>query len=399
MKKNYYIFACSFFFSLGGNILGLSLIYRLTDRFSFSPGQIGSFVAMGQLFYFLGCNLYHRFGSIVNPIKIFPVAAAVVFAASIPVGFAPSRAFVYAAYWIMQIATGLFWPPVMAWLTGELSQKELNRQISIFNRSWMAACIIGPLAAGALYRWNSTVNFFLLALSYFLVLVFLFLMKRNITASGVPPAASSVAQELSGNEKEENLPANSLVDKRLDLYRYRGWIGAFSSTLLLGILGNIVPIHLRDGLGFTERSAGMVLFIRSISGFIAFSVFARFSSWHFSRRWSMFLQGGLMLCAFLFIFAGSRLLLFSSIAIICGFMNSGAYNTSIFYCGATGKNPRKNMALHEIFLALGNATGSAGGGFIYQHFRFSGTCLALFLFLGLGMVLHILLNKNEDRSA
>jgi hypothetical protein len=54
MKIQYFIFASAFFYSLGGNILNLSLIYRLTDWFAFTPGQVGAYLAFGQLFFFLG---------------------------------------------------------------------------------------------------------------------------------------------------------------------------------------------------------------------------------------------------------------------------------------------------------------------------------------------------------
>jgi MFS family permease len=89
MKKNYFIFASSFLFNVGMNILNFSLVYRLVDWFGFNPGQIGSFIGLGMLFFFLGCNLYHRFGSAFDPAKIFPVSVALVFLASIPLGFAP----------------------------------------------------------------------------------------------------------------------------------------------------------------------------------------------------------------------------------------------------------------------------------------------------------------------
>jgi predicted MFS family arabinose efflux permease len=67
----------------------------------------------------------------------------------------------------------------------------------------------------------------------------------------------------------------------------------------------------------------------------------------------------------------------------------------MFYSGSTGKNPKKNLALHEIFMAIGNAAGSAGGGFVYQRFSYAGTFLALFLALGAGMALHIMFSRKE----
>ena len=401
MKKHYFVLACSFFFCLGGNILGFSMIFRLTDRLSFTPGQIGSYIALGQLFYFLGCNLYHRFGSAFNPARIFPFAAVLVFLASVLLGFARSRSLVYAANWVLQFSTGLFWPPVMAYLTEGLTGKELNRKIGLFNRSWMTANLIGPLIAGTLYHWNSGANFFFLSLSYSLVLLLLFLMRRYslqansaVSVTGAAPA-SAAAEEHSLGTSQGSGQVSQAHNEKLDLYRYRGWINAFCSSMFLGVLANILPLHIRDGLGYTERSAGMLLFFRSMTGLIGFSVLANLSFWQFNRKWFFIMQGGLILCAFFFLFVGSRLFFYFAIAILYGFLNSGCYDNSIFYSGSTGKNPKKNLALHEIVMSIGNAAGTAGGGFIYQHFRFIGTCLALLLALSMGMVLLVFLDRKE----
>ena len=424
MKKQYYIFAGAFFFSLGGNILNFSLIYRLADWFSFSPGKIGAFIALGQIFYFLGCNLYHRFGSLINPVRVFTVSASVIFIASFPLGHFRMQNLAYVSYWTLQLSTGLFWPPVMAWITEGLSEKELTREISLFNRSWMSANMAGPLIAGALYNWNSRVNFLIINLSYFLVILLFYRMRRRLPESGMKetglphsapasalpavtslalPAAAAPAGPDEGElpvppESRLHSPAVKALDRKLDLYRFRGWMGGFSSSLFVGVLVNIVPLHIRDGLGYTAKSAGMLLFIRCTMGFLMFGLLARFTAWHFNRRWFIFLQAGLVLCSFLFMIAGSRLFMYFTVAVVYGFVNAACYNTSLFYSGATGMNPKKNMALHEIFLCMGNAIGTAGGGFFYQHINFSGTCFVLLLVLGMGIGILVMLEKRERKA-
>jgi predicted MFS family arabinose efflux permease len=101
-----------------------------------------------------------------------------------------------------------------------------------------------------------------------------------------------------------------------------------------------------------------------------------------------------MLCAIILLPAGNRLFLYFAVVSLYGIINSACYNTSMFYCGATGKNPKKNMAVHEICMALGNAAGTAGGGFFYEHIRFTGVCLILLLVLGLGLGIHVLLGRR-----
>jgi len=380
IKKSYFLFVSTFFYALAGNTLNFSLVYRLTDRFDFNPGQVGVFLALGQLFYFTGCNLYHRIGSAFNPAKVVPFSAALALLVSFPLGYARVQGVVYASYWLFQLGTSFFWPPLMAWLTGGLGDRDLNREISVYNRSWMAALMIGPLIAGTLYRWNSNANFILINASFFAVNLMLFLMRRFLMRNEPENETfGSLLQASSGLDDEAGRISAVLAranDKSLDIYRYRSWVCVFCSNLSLGILANIIPLHIRDGLGFTEQSAGLMLFFRCVAGFICFAVLGRFSAWHFKRWWFICLAGGLAFCATLFFFAGNSLVFFFIIAGLSGFANSGCNTTGTFYASATGKDPRKNLALHEIFLSMGAAVGSAGGGFLYQHFRFAGMNLA-----------------------
>jgi predicted MFS family arabinose efflux permease len=244
MKKNRLLFLCSFLFSLSSNILGLSFVYLLTDRFSFNPGGVGAYVAMGSFAYFLGCNIYHRTQG--RPWRVIPVAVSVTFVSSVLLAQVRDYRVVAVCYILVQGSTGLYWPPVMAWFTQGLGEAALNRDISVFN-----------------------------------------------------------------------------------------------------------------------------------------------------RRWFILVQGGLVFCALAFVLAGSRIGLYFVVVILYGLVNSCCYSNSIFYSSATGKNPRKNLALHEIFLSIGSTCGALGGGFCYQRLGFSGAFLVVALFLGLGLGAFVLLNNRE----
>ena len=381
---------------MGHNTLNFSLIYRLVDTFSFSPGQVGVFIAIGQISYFLGCTLYHRFGSTASPVTIIPAASIVVLLASIPLGFIKVLGSAYASYWLIQLGSSFFWPPLSAWITEGLSGVELSRKISIYNRSWMAALIIAPPIAGFLYRWNSSVNFIVIALCFFINFFFVLSIKRTYAAPAAEKEKAAHTAEITGNDKHNLSPLQQ--NKILDLYRYTAWIGLFCSVMLAGILMNIVPIHIRDTLGFTESTAGWVLFARCVSGFIAFIILAKFTAWNFILRWLIIIQAGLVFCAFLFLIAGSRLSFYYVVVVLFGLINASCNTNSLFYSRATGKNPKKNLALHEMFTCTGNAAGSAGGGLVYQNFGFAGTCFALMLALGAGLAGLILLNRIARKN-
>ena len=407
MKKNYYLFTCSFFFSLGNNILGFSLIFRLADWYSFSAGQIGTFIALGQLCYFLGCNLYHRFGSLYDPVKILTFASIVVFCSVLPLSFIKVQIIAYISYWAFSLANGLFWPPLMASLTGGLSDEALNLELSIFNRSWMSSNIIGPLVAGSLYRWSSGITFLLICISFFIVNILFFFLKRHSLQYGedvdMPamehnekPAEHSTAGAPDSASEHPKPPLLKSLDSRMDHYRYKGWLSGFFAAMFIGVLVNIIPLHIRDSLGHSERSIGFILFFRSLMGFIGFTVLAKFTAWQFSRRWFIILQSALVFCTFLLLISGSHLSLYFIIVLFYGLIHSACYNNSIFYSSATGRDPKKNLALHEIILCSGSAIGTAGGGFIYQHFKFTGMSLTLLLILGLGLGVFILLDRRES---
>jgi predicted MFS family arabinose efflux permease len=381
MKKHHIMFACSFFVSLGQNILNFSMIYYLVDSFSFSTGQTGLFIASGQLFYFLGCTLYHRFGSSFNPLKILPFSAALVFLASIPLVHLRIITPVYAFFWLLQLGLSLFWPPVMAWLTEGLDGIDLGRTISYFNRSWMSALIIAPPLAGFLYGWNSQINFFVINFCFLSTLLLLFYVRRN---SGTASPSGEDRQGIPEGYQEKSA-----------LHRYFGWIAFFCSTLFVGVLITIVPIHIRDGLGYTESTAGMVLFFRCIAGFAGFIILGRFAAWHYNFRWPIILQTGLFLCAFFFLFAGEGLFLYIVIATFYGFISAACITNSVFYSGSTGKNPKKNLAIHEMLLCTALAAGTAGGGLLYQYFGFSGTSLGLMAALGAGLVFMAFLKGHK----
>jgi DHA1 family multidrug resistance protein-like MFS transporter/DHA1 family quinolone resistance protein-like MFS transporter len=402
--RNGLLFGASFLFSFSFSVLSFSLVYLLTDRFGLNSGQMGTYLALGFLSYFLCCNLYHRFGTAVSPARIIPVAAAVVLLSSLVLSQARSSLLAALAYMLVQGGTGFFWPPLMAWFTKGLDNKALNRDISIFNRSWMSGSLVGPPVGGALYHLSGGLSFLAANLGYALVLGMLILVAwreaavRAPAAGGIqgPPEGEGEAGFAADRRRPvPTVPLAQAREKALDWFRYRGWIGAFCTNCFAGVLSNIVPLHIRDGLGFTERTAGMALFIRSVSGLAGFTVLARITFWHFNRRWFLLIQAVLTLCAFAFLPAGSMIPFYFVIIFVYGFVHSCCYNNSIFHSSATGRNPGKNLALHEMLLSIGSAVGSAGGGFFYQRFGFAGTFAVLGIVQIMGLALFALLDYHD----
>jgi predicted MFS family arabinose efflux permease len=391
INRNQILFICAFVYSFSLNILSFSLIYILTDRFSFSAGQVGAALALGTAFYFTGCNLYQRFFNRYRPKMIIPPAVFCCFLSALFLGLTKSGAAAIAAWSLIQGSTGFFWPPVMAWFTQGASEAQLNRDISWYNRAWMAGLLLGPLAGGILYHQNITLVFaavLFLLLSIIALLVF----YACFTEAGL-------SDNITGrrDERKNKLPAAEILEnfgKSLRMFKIKGWIGAASVNIFSGVLGNVIPLYIRDNLGYTEQTAGTVMLFRGIAGLAAFTFFARFTFWHFNRRWFLTLQVFLVLTALLFAVSGKAIPLYMFLAAAFGFFYAGCYNNSIFHSGADKKNPAKNMAFHEIFLSIGAAAGSLGGGLCFQYLGLANLFLLLAFIEAASLGVQVLLDRR-----
>ncbi|MDR1863739.1 MAG: MFS transporter [Treponema sp.] len=389
--KNKALFFCSFVYCLATNILSFSLIYLLTDRFSFTSGQVGSSIALGSGCYFMGCFLYQQFGSRGRPRRIIPAAVTGCLVSALVLNFTKNGALAVLSWSTLQMSNGFYWPPLQAWFTQGLNDQELNKDISWFNRCWMSGALLGPFLGGFLYHYNPGWIFIAAFICLGIVLCALISLSVYTGSSGAESAglSSPANTEASGNPKTPPLLRKTIV-----LFKIRGWVGAFCVNFFYGILSSVIPLHLRNNLGFSEKTASLLLLFRGAAAIIAFTWFARYTFWHFNRRWFFILQGILILCALFFIIPGTYLLIYLVIAFVYGLFYAGCYNNSIFHSGADKRNTGKNMALHEMFLSIGSATGALGGGFIFQYFGITVALLFLALVQALGLLALVFIDRQ-----
>jgi predicted MFS family arabinose efflux permease len=390
VSKNKALFFCSFVYCLSTNILSFSLIYLLTDRFAFSSGQVGSSIALGSGCYFAGCFLYQQFLSRRGPRYIIPAAVSVCLMSSVVLNLTKNGTLAVLSWSLLQTSNGLYWPPLQAWFTQGLNNEELNKDISWFNRCWMSGALLGPFLGGLLYHYAPSWTFIAAFTGLSIVLATLVFLSRY-TGKSEPGGPSSPAK----TAPAPNPKAPEILRKTIVSFKIRGWAGAFCVSFFYGILANVIPLHLRNNLGFTEETASLLLLVRGAAAIVAFTCFARYTFWHFNRRWFLVLQGIMILCALLFIGAGKYLLIYLVIASVYGFFYAGCYNNSIFHAGADKKNTGKNMALHEMFLSLGSASGSFSGGFVLQYFGMTRALLFLALVQALGLLVLARLDRRS----
>jgi predicted MFS family arabinose efflux permease len=293
------------------------------------------------------------------------------------------------AWYIVQLGGGFYWAPTTAWFSQGLDEAELSKAISKFSRFWLTGSLLGSLAGGMIYSGGRA---FMFLFPLLLLLVFLagLIYYGYHSADGRGDNATGRRND----DGQKNLQIGASYRKKLHLFAIRGWVSGFCGNIITGFLPNIFPLYIRDTLGLTERAAGFILLFRGTAAVLAFTVYAKFTFWHFNRRWFFLVHTGLILFLLLLILPGRSVPLNIIVVFCIGFLYAGANNNSLFHSGADKTNPGKNMAYHEIFTYTGTIAGTLVGGFGYQHFGMFGTLLALAFIETLGLGFQILLERK-----
>jgi DHA1 family multidrug resistance protein-like MFS transporter/DHA1 family quinolone resistance protein-like MFS transporter len=353
MRRNHLLFAGAFTMNLNLTMLGLSLVYFLADKFGQGAGMIGLFFALGYGTYFLGCTLYHRWDDKIRPAGSLISAAALIAFLSLGLYFSPRFGLALGALLLLQGSLGFFWPPLMGWVSAGLEGKELGRNLGQFNQSWSTGALLGPFVAGWLYPVNPILPFAVSA-SSLLLIALLFILGSRILPDMNPADTLKAKKEA---------PAG--IDKSTPL-RFPSWVGIFSSYAVYGVVVNILPLEIRDSLGYGEQTAGNLLLLRGIVTLAGFTLLARHAGWHFKRSWIMAVQLITTVLVSVVLLLPSRLGFLGGFILLFGLLYAASYNNSIFHGSSGAVNRGRRMAIHEAVLTMGVASGSLGGGVLYQ---------------------------------
>ena len=419
MRRNTVLFSSTFVMSLSGNMLVFSLVYLLADRFGLKGGAIGLFLALGYGAYMAGCTLYNRMDAAVSPGKLLPASALVMGLAALLLWGTPRPVVAALAYALIQGTTGFFWPPLMGWFTRGLSARELNRDMGRFNQSWTTGGLLAPFTAGFLYHWSPLADFRLIQGALFLIALILtggYLLVPGMgrkTGAPLPAAtpATSATPAVSApptpsvlpgdpgtlpspeteNPAREEKTLSAPGERKIRRLRAASWTGVFCAYAFLGVAGNILPLEIRDGMGYSEQTAGALLFIRGLASLGGFTLLSRLTFWHFRPRWIAGVQGLLFLLPLCFLAIPSALLPYALLLGLFGLVFSGSYNNSLFHSSAGAASTGKMMAIHEGVLTAGVAAGSLGGGLVHQYGGFPGALLFLTLLEAAGGIMILLI--------
>lgn len=376
--KSALILPISLLFSIALGMTSFSMIFYARDVFQASAALIGWLAALPHLCYFAGCFLLQPFLRLLLPRHSLIAASASSTVLLVGILLSPSLVLVFVLYGLFGLSLSLFWPPLMGWLSFGKEDRTLNTALGRFNLSWSGGSFIAPFWAGYLLRRSITLPF-KTAVSIMTVIC-LSVLAASLFVPGV-------RQDRQKEVVRKKL--TSATDQSTPL-RFQAWIGLFASYVVLGITMSILPLFLREEIGFPETQIGLLLLIRALFSTLGFILLGQLSFWHF-KGWLMILCQGVIAAVVAVMIVLRTFPGFSLFLALFGLLFALSYNNSLFH-GVTGSIQRSTrMAFHEGMLTAGVVFGSSIGGILYQTGQFRGVLLFGSVVVAAGAVAQIAL--------
>jgi predicted MFS family arabinose efflux permease len=243
----------------------------------------------------------------------------------------------------------LYWPPFQAWVADQQTGIGLARNIGVFNMSWTAATLVGPILSGFLYTLLPRLPFFVaaaLALSLFFVIFTCVREKRIPAAQGPGPV------EATGNASHFN-------------FLYATWVANFASWFAISNARYQFPKLARE-LNTPPQWIGLLLGCIGFAMFSGFFILRRRERWHFNKGHLLGAQF-LAVAAALLIFRANSPWLFALAFILLGTSASVTYYSSLYYAVHLLTAKGKGTGLHESIVGSGAVLGPVLGGIAAQY--------------------------------
>ena len=386
--KTFIIYPSAFLVATGISIVELGIIFYIREIYGATPRQVGYFTALWSLWYILGCLLIRPLFGKALPRHLLMAAT---FFMSLFILLLPFTNFfwqAYAGYSIYAVAMSLFWPPIMGWLSRDTEGPLLGKRMSYFNLSWSIGLIIGPLIAGVLSARSPELPL------YAGSILFMVISLLIATGSLVLPKVRSdrgidTPQRSQGQKTDES-----------SFFRFPGWVGMFTTFVVIGVVISIFPVFARDELMLRKEIIGVLMQSRTFIATFVFIILGHTVFWHFNITPMVLGQAGLAVVVFAMNFTRSPLVLAMLIALL-GSFRSLSYSNSLFHGVSGSINRAGRMAVHEALLAAGLIFGSAFGGELYQRFSMNavyGFCAAVVLSGAVvQLALYLILRHRHNR--
>lgn len=255
---------------------------------------------------------------------------------------------------IMGAATALFWPPLMSWISGQHSGRELNRRLGAFSVSWSSGALLAPLlgsyAVEVSATWAQALAFAFSAIAWISIL----LAKQSISPVLNPPDnEAELANHLPDHVSEEQARA----------YRWMSRIALLVVFWPIGTIRTHLPILLTIDLKFDAVTFGVVMTAFSIVQTLMYAAIGKTHRWHYHPIMFWGSQVA-MIASFGALAVVQSVSAFIVMAIILAVMQTFIYASHLYYGVSGGAKRSRVTTIHELVLSAGYALGAMAAGMI-----------------------------------
>ena len=384
--KTKVIYVAAFFVAVAVTMVNLGVVLVAKDKLNVPPATIGWVGSMWAVAYAFGCLVVRPVFGRLLPRYLITLSNLCMALVCFAILHVSSIAWLLVLCALYGMAMGLFWPPIMGWLSTNSEGSALGRLIAKFNMSWVMGAVISPYLWGTLSERDVTLP--ILCAGIMLILNTAFVGGAALV---LPKAPSECAQD------EPDSTEAPVIDQSTPL-RFPAWVGAFATFFGLGVLSTVFILEATANMGFPASTIGLLFLIRTLINGVTFVVLGKALFWHF-RVWPMIVAQLLSAAVFVMLtVAGTSFLALAFLFAVYGITGGLSYVTSVFH-GVSGSVARaRRMATHEVLLALGMAGGAVIGAELYEATSMDHVYVLCAAILVLSALIQIALSGMQRRS-
>ncbi|MCF7956109.1 MAG: MFS transporter [Phycisphaerae bacterium] len=285
------------------------------------------------------------------------------------------------------LTLALFWPPMMGWLSTGHEGPALSKRLGMFNLSWSLALVISPLIAGYIIQIDPILA---------------------VLATAVSLSIAFIAISTAGEPKKLNIQDSRPAPESIETAHPLDPV--FCSMSRLGLLTGCIAIVLfktqfallfTENLGFSKSQFGLATTVFCFANFVGFYLTGKSKAWH--HKLTLLISAQMISAAGLLIILYCKSLpLLLTAAILIGAGQSFVYASHQYYCVSGKPNRSGSMAIHELLISAGYASGAIAGGYLAEYLtRYWPYWFGLITILtavGIEMLIFISSNKGSKQK-